>query len=551
MKPLRLLAIAFAAAIIIAPQSAHAGDTDICIVPKPLSVTDGEGSFAISSATRISIGDDSLRRPAEMFAEDMSMELGGRMTVSDRKSRRSISLNLDQAMESEEYRLEVGRNGISVCGGSEKGVFYALQSLKQLIICASPTNGRAVLQAATIIDKPRFAYRGAMLDVCRHKFTTDEVKRYIDILALHKINTFHWHLTDDQGWRIEIKRYPELTQTGAMRKQTLVGRYRTSKEYDGTPYGGYFTQDEIRDVVKYATERYITVIPEIEMPGHAVAALATYPKLGCTGGPYEVRTTWGISEDVFCAGSEETFEFIENVLTEVLELFPSEYIHIGGDECPKVRWKACPKCQRRISEEGLANETELQSYFMKRIERWLNGHGRKIIGWDEILQGGITRSATIMSWRGTKGGIAAAALGNRVIMSPNTYCYIDYYQTEGREAAGEPLANGRRSVTMEKLYSFEPLEGLTEEQGGFIAGVQVNLWTEYIKTFDHAQRMLLPRLAALSEVGWSDRTRDLDDFRRRMRSLRRVYDREGYVYSTYFFDGTDTGPDTEPNNTNQ
>ena len=551
MKPLRLLAIAFAAAIIIAPQSAHAGDTDICIVPKPLSVTDGEGSFAISSATRISIGDDSLRRPAEMFAEDMSMELGGRMTVSDRKSRRSISLNLDQAMESEEYRLEVGRNGISVCGGSEKGVFYALQSLKQLIICASPTNGRAVLQAATIIDKPRFAYRGAMLDVCRHKFTTDEVKRYIDILALHKINTFHWHLTDDQGWRIEIKRYPELTQTGAMRKQTLVGRYRTSKEYDGTPYGGYFTQDEIRDVVKYATERYITVIPEIEMPGHAVAALATYPKLGCTGGPYEVRTTWGISEDVFCAGSEETFEFIENVLTEVLELFPSEYIHIGGDECPKVRWKACPKCQRRISEEGLANETELQSYFMKRIERWLNGHGRKIIGWDEILQGGITRSATIMSWRGTKGGIAAAALGNRVIMSPNTYCYIDYYQTEGREAAGEPLANGRRPVTMEKLYSFEPLSGLTEEQGGFIAGVQVNLWTEYIKTFDHAQRMLLPRLAALSEVGWSDRTRDLDDFRRRMRSLRRVYDREGYVYSTYFFDGTDTGPDTEPNNTNQ
>ena len=551
MKPLRLLAIAFAAAIIIAPQSAHAGDTDICIVPKPLSITDGEGSFAISSATRISIGDESLRRPAEMFAEDMSMELGGRMTVSDRKSRRSISLNLDQAMESEEYRLEVGRNGISVCGGSEKGVFYALQSLKQLIICASPTNGKAVLQAATIIDKPRFAYRGAMLDVCRHKFTTDEVKRYIDILALHKINTFHWHLTDDQGWRIEIKRYPELTQTGAMRKQTLVGRYRTSKEYDGTPYGGYFTQDEIRDVVKYAAERYITVIPEIEMPGHAVAALATYPKLGCTGGPYEVRTTWGISEDVFCAGSEETFEFIENVLTEVLELFPSEYIHIGGDECPKVRWKACPKCQRRISEEGLANETELQSYFMKRIERWLNGHGRKIIGWDEILQGGITRSATIMSWRGTKGGIAAAALGNRVIMSPNTYCYIDYYQTENPEANREPLANGRRPVTMEKLYSFEPLSGLTEEQGGFIAGVQVNLWTEYIKTFDHAQRMLLPRLAALSEVGWSDRTRDLDDFRRRMRSLRRVYDREGYVYSTYFFDGTDTGPDTEPNNTNQ
>lgn len=551
MKPLRLLAIAFAAAIIIAPQSAHAGDTDICIVPKPLSITDGEGSFAISSATRISIGDKSLGRPAEMFAEDMNMELGGRMTVSDRKSRKSISLNLDQAMESEEYRLEVDRNGISVCGGSEKGVFYALQSLKQLIICASPTNGRAVLQAATIIDKPRFAYRGAMLDVCRHKFTTDEVKRYIDILALHKINTFHWHLTDDQGWRIEIKRYPELTQTGAMRKQTLVGRYRTSKDYDGTPYGGYFTQDEIRDVVKYAAERYITVIPEIEMPGHAVAALATYPKLGCTGGPYEVRTTWGISEDVFCAGSEETFEFIENVLTEVLELFPSEYIHIGGDECPKVRWKACPKCQRRISEEGLANEAELQSYFMKRIERWLNGHGRKIIGWDEILQGGITRSATIMSWRGTKGGIAAAALGNRVIMSPNTYCYIDYYQTENPEANREPLANGRRPVTMEKLYSFEPLEGLTEEQGGFIAGVQVNLWTEYIKTFDHAQRMLLPRLAALSEVGWSDRTRDLDDFRRRMRSLRRVYDREGYVYSTYFFDGTDTGPDTEPNNTNQ
>lgn len=540
MKALKLILIAVFAAATAAPQASAAGDAEACIVPRPLSVTAGDGTFTLSSATRIRIGDERLKQPAEMFAEDMSRELGGIMTVSDKKSRKSISLTLDPAMESEEYRLEIDRKGISVCGGSAQGVFYGLQSLKQLVIGSDPTEGKAVLQAVTILDKPRFAYRGAMLDVCRHKFTTDEVKRYIDILALHKINTFHWHLTDDQGWRIEIKRYPELTQTGATRKQTLVGRYRTSKEYDGTPYGGYFTQDEIREVVKYAAERYITVIPEIEMPGHAVAALATYPELGCTGGPYEVRTTWGISEDVFCAGSEETFEFIENVLTEVLELFPSEYIHIGGDECPKLRWNSCPKCQRRISEEGLANEAELQSYFMKRIERWLNGHGRKIIGWDEILQGGITRSATVMSWRGTKGGIAAAALGNRVIMSPNTYCYIDYYQTENPEANREPLANGRRPVTMEKLYSFEPLSGLTEEQGGFIAGVQVNLWTEYIGTFDHVQRMLLPRLAALSEVGWSDRTRDLDDFRRRMRSLQRVYDREGYVYSTYFFDGTDT-----------
>ena len=322
-----------------------------------------------------------------------------------------------------------------------------------------------------------------------------------------------------------------------MRSETLVGRYRHSTEYDGKPYGGIFTQDEVREIVKYAADRYIEVIPEIEMPGHGVAALATYPWLGCCGGPYDVRTTWGISEEVFCAGKESTFEFLENVLAEVIELFPSEYIHIGGDECPKKAWKACELCQKRIADEGLKDEAELQSYFMKRIEKWLNAHGRRVIGWDEILQGGITKSATIMSWRGTKGGIAAAKLGNKVIMAPNTHCYIDYYQTYNPVEYGEPLANGRRPVPVAKVYSLDPYAGLNPEEQKYITGVQVNLWTEYISDFNHVQHMLLPRLAALAEVGWSYDRKDYEDFKARLQVLRKVYDRDGYKYAPYFFNG--------------
>ena len=293
----------------------------------------------------------------------------------------------------------------------------------------------------------------------------------------------------------------------------------------------------MREVVAYAAERYIDVIPEIEMPGHAVAALTTYPHLGCTGGPYEVWTRWGISKNIFCAGKESTFEFIENVLTEVLELFPYKYIHIGGDEAPRDMWKRCPHCQKRIKDEGLKDENELQSYFMERVEKWLNERGRSIIGWDEILKGGISKSATVMSWRGSKGGIAAAKLGNYVVMTPNTHCYIDYYQTSNPVENGEPLGNGRFPVTLRKTYSLDPYAGLNEQQQQYIKGVQVNLWTEYIATFDHIQHMLLPRVAALAETGWSYGNKDYDDFARRMHILRRLYDKKGFVYAPYFFNG--------------
>ena len=401
-------------------------------------------------------------------------------------------------------------------GGSPKAVFYALQSLLQIAADAESLSAAGrLLPAVKIADKPYFGYRGAMLDVCRHIFTVEEVKRYIDILALHKINRFHWHLTDDQGWRIEIKRYPELAKIGAMRKETLVGKYRQSEIYDGTPYGGIFTQDEVREVVRYAAERYIEVIPEIEMPGHAVAALSTYPHLGCSGGPYNVRTTWGISKEVFCAGKDTTFEFIENVLAEVIALFPSKYIHIGGDECPKGAWKACKACQKRIAEEGLKDEHELQSYFVRRVEKWLNERGRQIIGWDEILQGGITQSATVMSWRGDKGGIEAARRGNDVIMTPMEFCYLNFYQAD---AQFQPPAMPNTLLTLHKVYQFDPMpESLPERYRKHILGGQCNLWTEYINTPEMAEYMLLPRMCAMAEVLWSpSSSKDWESFRRRI-----------------------------------
>lgn len=370
-----------------------------------------------------------------------------------------------------------------------------------------------------------------MLDSGRYFWTPDQVKEFIDILALHKMNRFHWHLTEDQGWRIEIKKYPELTRVGSVRRETIVGHYANSTEYDGTPYGGFYTQKEIREIVQYAADRFITVIPEIELPGHAVAALASYPWLGCRGEGYEVRTRWGISPEVYCPGKETTFGFLQDVFTEVLALFPSEYIHIGGDECPKESWKTCPMCQQRIKDEGLKDEFELQSYTVRRMEKWLGEHGRKIIGWDEILEGGVSPTATVMSWRGSKGGIAAAKAGNHVIMAPNDFCYLDYYQT--KDPMKEPLGIGG-FVPVSKSYALDPYNGLAPEERPYILGVQANLWTEYIFTSTHLKHMLLPRLAAIAEVGWAYDRKDFADFKRRMNSFRKCYDAAGYNYATYF-----------------
>ena len=514
------------------------------IVPLPVSYEAQKGKCTLSSKTVVYVAEKSLVRPATMFCANVAAEKGLQLSVAEgvAPSKGAIALSIDKSLAEEAYNLVIAKSGVTIKGGSEKAVFYGLQSLRQVVFHSKGNGSKVAVECMSVKDKPHFGYRGNMLDVCRHIFTVEQVKEYIDILAMHKINRFHWHLTEDQGWRIEIKKYPNLTKTGAMRKETQVGRYsrKETPKYDGKPYGGYFTQEQVRDIVRYATERYIEVIPEIDMPGHMVAALASYPELGCTKGPYEVRTRWGISKDVLCAGRESTFEFIEGVLDEVVALFPSKYIHIGGDECPKHRWKACPECQKRIAAEGLKDEHELQSYFMQRVEKYLaTKHGRSIIGWDEILEGGVSPTATVMAWRGAKRGIAAAKLGNQVVMTPTHYCYLDYAQTSNRKANNEPIcggSNGKRPLTMRKAYSFDPYDQLNEHEQKFIVGVQGNMWTEYVATYDHLQRMILPRMAAIAEVGWSHGNKDYDDFTRRMHLLRKLYDKCGYKYAPYFFE---------------
>ncbi len=466
----------------------------------------------------------------------VSLELAGEnVSVSHDAVPALVKYSIDETLGAEEYELTISRDEIAVKAGSEAGVFYAKGTLDQ-IIAQSPDN---VLPCLTVKDKPQFAYRGAHLDCCRHFWTVDEIKTWIDMIAMHKINVFHWHLTEDQGWRIEIKKYPLLTEYGSIRKKTIAGHLFNSTGYDETPYGGFYTQEQVKEVVAYAAERFITVVPEIEMPGHAVAALACYPELGCTGGPYEVWPDWGVSEDVFCIGKEATFEFLENVLDEVCELFPSEYIHIGGDEAPRVRWENCPDCQKRMKEEGLESEAQLQSYLVARIEKYLNAKGKKIIGWDEILEGGVTPTATVMSWRGPEGGIAAAKQGNNVIMAPNSNFYFDYYQTQDPEKNGEPLGIGGH-LNLEKCYSFDPFDQLDENTKNHIWGIQANTWTEYITTFDHVMWMDLPRMAALAEVAWSAERTSYQNFVDRVQTaLLPLYEERGYNYAPFAFEGID------------
>ena len=510
------------------------------IIPRPMEANSAKGSYTISPKSVVAATDAALVRSAELFAEYVAKDLGATLAV-EQNEKGGIVLSLDKSLSKEEYTLTISSKGVQIVGGTPAAVFYGLQSLRQLISAGEVVKKGIKLAGVEIKDKPLVGHRGVMLDVARHFFTVAEVKRFIDIAAIHKMNVFHWHLTDDQGWRVEIKKYPNLVKVGSKRKETIIGRNSISKTYDGTPHGGYYTQEEIKDIVKYAAERYIEVIPEIDMPGHMVAALATYPELGCTKGPYEVRKTWGIAKDVLCAGRETTYAFIEDVLDEVVALFPSKYIHIGGDECPKHRWKECPDCQKRIKEEGLKDEHELQSYFMKRIEKYLNTkHGRNIIGWDEILEGGVSKTATVMAWRGAKRGVVAAKLGNKVIMTPTHFCYLDFANTTNRVKNGEPICggrNGKRPLTRRKVYSFDPYADLTTDEQRCIVGVQGNLWTEYIADFDHAQRMTLPRIAAIAEVGWSYGNKSYDDFSRRMHLLRKLYDKCGYKYAPYFFNG--------------
>ena len=540
---MKKLLLTLAAGIVLCSCGSH--DPQIAIVPYPNHLETGRVTYRVTDrpVTCDSRTDERTQRAVVGFAARLATVTGGTnpVTVADEVPASGIRFVTDESLPAEGYELNVDGEGIEVRASQFPGFLYALQSLEQLLPAAvygtEPAPDAAwEVPCVKIADAPRFAYRGMHLDVVRHFFSVDEVKRYIDVMAIHKLNTLHWHLTDDQGWRIEIKKYPELTRVGSVRGETLIGHHHTSSEYDKTPHGGYYTQKQIREIVKYAADRYITVIPEIELPGHAVAALTSYPWLGCKGEGYEVRRRWGISKEVFCPGKETTFEFLQNVFAEVLELFPSEFIHIGGDECPKDSWKQCPLCQERIRTEGLKDEFELQSYTVRRMEKWLREHGRKIIGWDEILEGGVSPTATVMSWRGSKGGIAAAKAGNHVIMTPNVHCYLDYYQT--KTPTKEPMAIGGY-VPMRKVYELDPYDQLTPGERAYILGVQGNLWTEYIATFPHLKHMLLPRLAAIAEVGWSYDRKDFDDFKHRMNSLRKCYDAAGLNYATYFFEGKD------------
>ena len=444
--------------------------------------------------------------------------------------------------QAESYQLEVKPNAILIRAKTAAGAFYAVQTLRQLFpprfnspTPPSPLPSTLSAACCLIEDAPRFAYRGLHLDVGRHFFPVSFVKRYIDLLAAHKLNTFHWHLTDDQGWRIEIKKYPRLHTVGACRKETLSGHFSDQpKTFDGKPYCGHYTQEEIKEVVAYAQKHFVTIIPEIEMPGHAQAALAAYPQLGCTGGPYETATEWGVFGNVFCAGNDGVFTFLDDVLAEVCALFPGTYIHVGGDECPKEQWKKCPKCQKRMRDEKLKDEHELQSYVIGRAEKMLAKRGRKLIGWDEILEGGLAPNATVMSWRGTEGGIAAAKAGHDVVMTPGSHCYFDYYQSDPET---EPLAIGGL-LTLEKVYQYEPVpEELTAEEAKHSLGAQGNIWSEYIKTPEKMEYMAYPRVCALAEVVWSPKAqRSWPDFTRRMRTHFQRLDALGVNYAKSYYD---------------
>jgi hexosaminidase len=476
------------------------------IIPAPQSVTVKTGFFKLSEKTALQYETEADRQTAELFKAIVKEKEGFDLVLAKnfiKAPESMISFNSANSSASapEAYVLEVNDKNIQLSGTS-KGVFYATQSLIQLYLTGLENHQ---LQQCKIIDEPRYAYRGLHLDVCRHYFPLDFIKKYIDLMAMYKLNTFHWHLTDDQGWRIEIKKYPKLTEVGAYRAQTVIGNYhdRMPQWFDGNKYGAFYTQEEIKEIVAYADTKYITVIPEIEMPGHAMAALAAYPELGCgdNPGPYKVAEKWGVFPDIFCAGKDHTFDFLEDVLTEVMALFPSKYIHIGGDEAPKTVWKTCPYCQKRIKKERLKNEEELQSYFIHRIEKFVNKKGKSIIGWDEILEGGLAPNATVMSWRGVAGGISAAKQNHYVIMSPSTNgLYLDHAQ--GLSSL-EPVGIGG-DAPIQKLYNYNPTpDALPIAQQKYILGVQGNLWTEYIRTTTHAEYMLLPRLFALAEIAWT------------------------------------------------
>ena len=510
---------------------------DYNVIPLPQEVTlTQKGAFVLTGATPIVYpeGDEQLRNDAQFLSDYIADVTALRLTTTSAKVKNAITLRLNKKVQGKEgYVITVDKKGVVIEGATAAGVFYGVQTLRKSIpVDKSLTE--VTLPGVVLKDAPRFGYRGVMLDCARHYFPVKFVKQFIDLIAMHNMNVFHWHLTDDQGWRIEVKKYPSLAKIGSVREKTVLGH--NSDVFDDTPYGGYYTQEEAREIVKYAADRFITVIPEIDMPGHMIAALAAYPDMGCTGGPYKVSQIWGIMPDVLCLGNEKTYQFCEDVLSEMMDIFPSEYIHLGGDETPNVRWKECPKCKALMAKENLT-PGKLQGYFTNRIEKFVNSKGRRIIGWDEILDGDINQSATIMSWRGTAPGARGAKMGHDVIMSPSSHVYFDYYQTrQGESQWEEPLLIGG-NLPIERTYSLEPVpEGADAETASHIIGVQGNLWTEYIAGPSLAEYQVLPRMGALSEVQWRPQgQKDFENYKVRQTRMLKLYDAYGLVYAKHMW----------------
>lgn len=523
---------------------------NIAIIPQPVQVEAGKGRFTITNKTVIAAKDESDKKAADFLNQYLQRIYGFQLPVQEHAGNNYIRFTTRKfikAPEKDAYHLQINKNGVIIEGDTYAGTFYGMQTLLQLLPASATATGLKKLPVSfvTIEDYPRFSYRGMHLDVSRHFFPVAFIKKYIDYLALHKMNYFHWHLTDDQGWRIEIKKYPNLTSKGAYRSGTIIGHYPGTGN-DNTPYGGFYTQNEVKEVVAYAADRHITIIPEIEMPGHASAAIAAYPWLSCF--PEEetiipknpslasqqnhgkkVQETWGVFPDVFCAGKESTFSLLEGVLDEVLALFPSKYIHVGGDECPKENWKRCPLCQQRIKDEHLKDEHELQSYFIQRMEKYLNNKGRTIIGWDEILEGGLAPNAWVMSWRGEEGGITAAQQHHNVIMTPGAYLYLDHAQVKN----GDSLTIGGYTP-LEKTYSYNPVPAqLNTETAHFINGAQGNVWTEYMEYPTKVEYMIFPRISAVSELLWTPQEqRNWAAFKKRLQTQFKRYQLWKVHYNT-------------------
>jgi hexosaminidase len=515
------------------------GRNNYALIPAPASLVPMEGRFTFSKESRIILSNlnNETKLAAGFLAQLIKYPTGLDIPVEQGSKERagSVFMSLDPSIENDEgYVLKITPGIITVRAKSAVGMFYAVQTLRQLLPADvekdNPVEGLVLsVPACEIRDEPQFAYRGMHLDVGRHLFPVASIKRYIDMIALHKMNTFHWHLTEDQGWRIEIKKYPRLTSTGGFRKETLVGTGSENPQvFDGKSYGGFYTQEQVKEIIAYARSKFVTIIPEIEMPGHSLAALTAYPELSCTGGPFEVGTRWGIFSDVYCAGKETTFSFLEDVLSEVIDLFPGTYIHIGGDECPKDRWEKCQACQKRMKDESLKDEKELQSYFISRIEKFLISKNRKLIGWDEILEGGLAPEATVMSWRGMDGGIAAARQKHDVIMCPYNDVYLYIYQCEPE---GQPLAAGGY-LPLEKVYAFNPVPAVLDvAERKYIRGLEGCLWSEFVDNPNLLEYMVYPRMFAIAETGWTPASKkDFHDFLSRFEIIKKRYDTIGINY---------------------